>query len=107
VASFELERRQAVIYRGPWRKVVDDDGHVLERGKRMAVCDKTFHIYSQPPYANDIVAVAPLESIPLDLAEGFDCKRSVLRHPRETKGLDYDVTDLSKGVGCDLGSNCC
>ena len=30
------ERRQAVIYRGPWRKVIDDDGHVLERGRRMA-----------------------------------------------------------------------
>jgi SAM-dependent methyltransferase len=37
-----LERKQAVIYRGPWLKVIDDDGHVLERGKRMAVCDKTF-----------------------------------------------------------------
>jgi len=31
------ESKQAVIYRGPWRKVIDDDGHVLERGKRIAV----------------------------------------------------------------------
>ena len=34
------EREQAVIYRGPWSKVIDDDGHVLERGKRMAVCER-------------------------------------------------------------------
>ncbi|MCA1635707.1 MAG: methyltransferase domain-containing protein [Acidobacteria bacterium] len=26
------ERKQAAIYRGPWRKVIDDDGHVLEPG---------------------------------------------------------------------------
>ena len=37
-----LERNQAVIYRGPWSRVQDDDGHTLVRGQRMAVCDKTF-----------------------------------------------------------------
>ena len=36
------ERNQAVIYNGPWKKVFDDDGHILERGQRTAVCDKTF-----------------------------------------------------------------
>lgn len=25
------ERNQAVIYKGPWKKVIDDDGHILER----------------------------------------------------------------------------
>ena len=24
-----LERKQAVIYRGPWRKVTDDDGQIV------------------------------------------------------------------------------
>ena len=27
-----FERNQAVIYNGPWKKVIDDDGHILERG---------------------------------------------------------------------------
>ena len=36
-----LERHQAVIYKGPFSAVVDDDNHRLERGKRYAVCDKT------------------------------------------------------------------
>lgn len=44
-----IERNQAVIYRGPWKQVVDDDNHVLPRGSRIAVCDKTFQIYSNPP----------------------------------------------------------
>jgi arsenite methyltransferase len=101
------ERKQAVIYRGPWRKVIDDDGHVLERGKRMAVCDKTFRIYNREPYAGDILPIEPYEAIPLDEAMAFDCKRTALRDPRETKGLDYEVTDLSGKDCCEPGSNCC
>jgi len=41
-----IERNQAVIYRGPWKQVIDDDGHTLPRGVRIAVCDKTFKLYS-------------------------------------------------------------
>jgi arsenite methyltransferase len=98
------ERNQAVIYRGPWRKVIDDDGHVLERGKRMAVCDKTFQIYNREPYARDILPIEPYEAISLDKAMAFDCKRTALRNPRETKGLDYEVT-FGKDC-CEPGTNC-
>jgi arsenite methyltransferase len=101
------ERKQAVIYRGPWRKVADDDGHILERGKRVAVCDKTFRIYTREPYAADVLSVEPYEDIPLEEAQAFDCRRSALRHPRETKGLDYAMTDLSGDACCEPGSNCC
>jgi arsenite methyltransferase len=101
------ERKQAVIYRGPWRKVIDDDGHVLERGKRMAICDKTFQIYNREPYAGDILPIVPNETISLEEAAAFDCRRSALRDPRETKGLDYDVTDLSGAACCEPGRNCC
>lgn len=101
------ERQQAVIYRGPWRKVIDDDGHVLERGKRMAVCDKTYQLYQRAPYADQIIPVEPYEDIPLAEATPFDCKRSVQRHARETKGLDYAVTDLSGAACCEPGSDCC
>lgn len=102
-----LERRQAVIYRGPWRKVVDDDGHVLERGKRMAVCDKTFRLYNREPYALDILPIEPYESISLEAAPAFDCSRTAVRDPRETKGNDFELTDLSGQVGCEPGTNCC
>jgi arsenite methyltransferase len=42
---------QAVIYRGPWSEVKDDDGHTLIRGVPMAVCEKTFRLYTREPYA--------------------------------------------------------
>jgi arsenite methyltransferase len=100
------ERNQAVIYKGPWKKVIDDDGHVLERGARMAVCDKTFQIYNKEPYASQIIPVEPIKKISLDDALEFDCKRTAKRHPRETKGLDYDVTDLS-GEICGGDGDCC
>ncbi len=89
------EHNQAVIYKGPWKRVIDDDGHVLERGVRMAVCQKTFEIYRKEPYSNQIIAVEPIEEVLSEDAAVFDCKRSVKRHPRETKGMDYDVTDVS------------
>ncbi len=101
-----LERNQAVIYKGPWKKVIDDDGHVLERGERMAVCDKTFQIYNKEPYKNDIIAVEPIENIALEDAKEFDCRRTAKRSPRETKGLEYNLTDLS-GSACGDSGSCC
>lgn len=86
------ERNQAVIYKGPWLEVRDDDGHVLRRGVATAVCDKTHRIFTSQPYGEDIYSVPPRIDIPLETARPFDCSRSVARHPRETKGLDYDAT---------------
>lgn len=101
------ERNQAVIYKGPWKKVIDDDGHILERGQRMAVCDKTFQIYNKEPYASQIIPIEPIENIALENAKEFDCRRTAKRHPRETKGLEYNLTDLSGADCCVPGSDCC
>jgi len=101
-----IERNHAVIYRGPWKQVVDDDGHTLERGARMAVCDKTFKLYSQAPYAGQFILVPPREEVALADAGLFDCSRDHKRHPRESKGLDYNVTRIS-GAVCGPDSNCC
>jgi ubiquinone/menaquinone biosynthesis C-methylase UbiE len=101
-----IERNQAVIYRGPWKQVVDDDGHTLERGARMAVCDKTFKLYSQPPYAGQFIVIPPREEVAVEDAGPFDCTRDHKRHPRETKGAEFKLTQLSGGT-CGPGSNCC
>ncbi len=101
-----FERNQAVIYKGPWKRVLDDDGHALERGARIAVCDKTFQIYSKEPYASQMILVKPIENIELEDAKEFDCKRTAKRNPRETKGLEYNLTDLS-GEMCGDGGDCC
>jgi arsenite methyltransferase len=71
----------------------------------MAVCEKTFRIYTREPYASQIIPVEPYIDIPLEEAEEFDCRRSALRHPKETKGEDYNITDLS-GASCE-GESCC
>jgi arsenite methyltransferase len=83
---------QAVIYRGPWSKVTDDDGHTLRRGVPAAVCEKTFRLYTREPYARDIIPVEPHVPVPLESAPPFDCSRDAVRHPQETKGHGYQLT---------------
>lgn len=86
------ERHQAVIYKGPWKKVEDDDGHVLERGQRIAVCDKTYNILTREPYGAEVVPVPPRKEVPFARARGFACNGSRYRDPRETKGRSYRKT---------------
>lgn len=104
-----LERNQAVIYKGPWKSVRDDDGHTLHRGKRMAVCDKTFQIFTVPqsPYAGDVVAVPPSVAVHVDEAKPFDCKGSAIRDPRQTKGSEYRETRLGSDSACCEGKGSC
>ncbi len=100
------ERKQAVIYKGPWKKVEDDDGHTLLRGQRMAVCDKTYRILTSEPYAAAIVPVPPLKEIPLRRAKPFACGQTALRSPAETKGQRYRKTE-NASADCAPGSGCC
>jgi arsenite methyltransferase len=100
-----FERNQAVIYKGPFREVLDDDNHRMERGRRYAVCDKTFNLYRKAPYCDSFEFVEPLKEIPLAEAKPFDCSRTAFRHPRETKGESYaETTETS--TCCD-GGQCC
>ncbi|MBI4547419.1 MAG: methyltransferase domain-containing protein [Ignavibacteriae bacterium] len=103
-----LERNQAVIYKGPWKSVTDDDGHTLNRGQRMAVCDKTYHVYTNPngPYVGQAIGVEPYQQINLEGSSAFNCRKNAKRHPRETKGMDYTRTELAGSASC--GSDeCC
>jgi arsenite methyltransferase len=101
-----VERNQAVIYRGPWKQVVDEDGHVLPRGARIAVCEKTFRLYSKAPYQDQFILVPPREEVSSEQARVFDCSRDHRRHPRETKGMNYNVTGTGNEI-CGPGSSCC
>ncbi len=96
---------QAVIYKGPWSEVKDDDGHTLIRGLPMAVCEKTFRLYTREPYVHDIITVQPLTPVSLEEAKPFDCSRDAVRNPRETKGLEYQVT-TEAGACCEPGKCC-
>lgn len=94
-----IEKNQAVIYKGPWMQVVDDDGHIFCRGERMAVCEKTFNIMNSEPYKDQIIPVEP--AIAVETNEDMVCGEGALRHPQETKkGVKPITTDSSQG-------NCC
>jgi arsenite methyltransferase len=107
------DRNQAVIYKGPYKAVLDDDGHTYPRGQRVAVCEKTFELLKAGPYADHFVYVEPLQEVPRDAMKPFDCSVPtavspaspwagvVARSPRDTKGADYAETV----EGCDPG--CC
>jgi len=86
-----MEAGHAILYKGPWKRVVDDDGHTLERGVRTAVCAKTFRILSGEPYAEQTIGIENANPIPDEEQSEFDRSRTEPRHPRETKGADYRV----------------
>lgn len=99
-----LDHNQAVIYKGPFKKVLDDDNHPMERGKRYAVCDKTYQLFRKAPYAEFFEFIEPREKIAADQAKPFDRSEMRLRHPRETKGEDYGASTAASEC---CGSDCC
>ena len=105
------DQKHAVLYRGPFREVVDDDGHVLRRGVRTAVCEKTYRIFSAAPYRSHVELVPPQVLVPLEEAPPFPCSGGALRRdPRESKGADYQLTTEAAPATCapnGNGSGCC
>ncbi len=103
-----FEHNQAVVYKGPWKKVVDDDGHTLVRGERMAVCDKTYQLMTDAkgPYAGQIVGIEPRTLIAAEEAKPFACHKQALRDPRQTKGLDYFETTAAGADACCTDGSC-
>ncbi|MES2572217.1 MAG: methyltransferase, partial [Verrucomicrobiota bacterium] len=101
--SLSLERHQAVIYKGPFKAVLDDHDHHITRGIRYAVSDKTYRLFKKAPYAEHFEFIEPHIEVPIAEAEPFDSTRETPRHPKETKGHDYEPFENS----CCDGGNCC
>ena len=100
-----LERNQAVIYRGPFSQVCDDDGHTYYRGQRMAVCDKTYRMLKNSDLIDSFFFIDPYQEIPLNEAKLSDCVERI-RSPRETKGQLYQLTS-DNSEDCCGGESCC
>jgi ubiquinone/menaquinone biosynthesis C-methylase UbiE len=101
-----LEQNQAVIYKGPWKSVEDDDGHTFRRGERTAVCGKTHGLMTTAPYAGQVLGISPRTEVPEDEAAPFACSGTRLRDPRETKGEDYAAHVPPEGECCEPGECC-
>lgn len=89
------ELNQAIVYRGPFREVLTDDGLRLRRGERVSVCDQTFQQCRQTPYAEHFEFIEPRVPVAPTDARPYERGRSAIRHPRETKGMDYRVTTVA------------
>lgn len=102
------EHDEAVIYRGPWKEVVDDDGHRFLRGERSAVCRKTYEILTRAPYAEAFQPVPPLTAVEPQDASSFDCEGVRRREPAETK-RGVLRADVAPGADCcePGGTPCC
>jgi len=100
-----FDRKQAVIYLGPFKEVLDDDNHRMERGRRYAVCDKTYQLYKKEPYNQFFAFVDPPPSERVEPARPFDVSAPRLRHPQATKGQEYKAT--TEGSQCCDAGDCC
>jgi arsenite methyltransferase len=99
------DHHEAVIYRGPFRQVTDDDGHTFIRGQRTAVCRKLFSLAARQPYVQHFIPVPPHQEVTLENAKDFDCDGAKIRSPKVTKGRGYNLTIVADS--CCEADDCC
>ncbi len=99
-AAEDLDRKQAVVYMGPFSQVADDAGQVFFRGERMAVSDRSFQLLQGSPYAGLFSYIEPRTAVSPEDAEPFADESGSNRHPRESKGEDDSVSGDGSAACC-------
>ncbi|MFT7464467.1 MAG: arsenite methyltransferase [Pseudohongiellaceae bacterium] len=100
------EQNQAVIYKGPWKSVQDDDGHTLHRGQPMAVCGRTYRFMTSGPHKEHVIGIEPREPVAETDAQLFACTGDRVRAAGEIKGSDFKVTSAAPSDCCEPGECC-
>ena len=88
----------AVIYRGPFSSVTDDEGHVFPRGERMAVCERTYRFLIQGPFKNDFIGITP--AVLRDPPSPWCAPAGARRTPAETKAGSHNTECCGSGGCC-------
>lgn len=92
-----IDRGHAVIYKGPFASVYDDEGHEFLRGARMAVCERTFGYLTTGPLKDQFIGIVP-ENL---LEPRAYCAPAGARRPvRETKGAVHTGETSPPGECC-------
>lgn len=91
-----LDYGHAVIYRGPFSEVCDDDEHCYPRGERMAVCERTYRLLMEGPYKDDFIGIAPAD---LGAPKTWCAPAGTRRPASITKGGAHQATE-SDGASC-------
>jgi len=89
-----LDKGHAVIYRGPFSKVYDDEGHVFYRGQRMAVCERSCKLLTSGAYADHFIGIAPVQE---QTPQNWCHASGALRPAAETKGAAHKADCASSG----------
>ena len=92
-----LDYGHAVIYKGPFSEVSDDDGHVFPRGERMAVCEHTFRLLTEGPYREQFIGIAPAQ---LGEPRTWCAPAGTRRPATETRGGSHRVDESVATGGC-------
>jgi ubiquinone/menaquinone biosynthesis C-methylase UbiE len=90
-----LDYGHAVIYRGPFSAVTDDENHIYPRGERMAVCERTFKLLTEGPYKQDFIGITPNQRRE---PATWCAPVGTLRPASETKGAAHG--HAGAGAGC-------
>jgi len=100
-----LECGQSVVYKGPFKEVLDDDAHTYPRGQAVAVCHKTYNLLLNGPYAADFIFLEPESAIDPAQAAPFPCTQGVLLRSAAERKAGTQLT--AGGEDCAADSGCC
>jgi arsenite methyltransferase len=91
-----IDKCHAVIYRGPFSEIYDDEGHVYYRGQRMAVCERTYHLLTGNTYGEFFIGIPSAIDFP---GTPWDCATGTIRNVTASKGSQHQ-DKCSPGGGC-------
>ncbi|MFT7235067.1 MAG: arsenite methyltransferase [Methylophagaceae bacterium] len=92
-----LDVGHAVIYRGPYSEVYDDQGHVYPRGHRIATCARSYDLLTSGVYKDDFIGITPVTLKP---AVNWCAPAGTLRPASETKGALHHGGEAADGACC-------
>lgn len=90
------DKGHAVIYRGPYAEVYDDEGYVYFKGMRMAVSDKMYELLTSEAYGDDFIGIAPAKELE---ASEWSFEPGSLRSAEQTKGSAHK-DNANEGGSC-------
>ena len=70
VRAFKYEKSQScqfqghrAVYNGPYKVIIDDEGHVFQRNQEVEICTDTLNKLSKPPYKGKFTIIEPGSNI--------------------------------------------
>lgn len=92
-----LDQGHAVIYRGPYAEVRDEQGQVFPRGARIAVSEGGYRLLTEGAYGRDFIGIVPDAEIE---PVAFGAQPGTRRPAAETKGARHQAEKDSSGSCC-------